>query len=119
MFKSHLKKIILIIVLIFVILSGVFSFISYQMFSVLSPFSSFLGIAQIYYTDTTQVEIQQKPRIYLAKTTTSLDEYMATKGFTLNPLNEDTTFSSYQNGDITEKVIVTNTEKYSVWKWIK
>jgi|HigsolmetaGSP11D_1036233.scaffolds.fasta_scaffold02171_8 hypothetical protein len=107
----------LIICIVFVILLGVSSFISYAKFQVLNPFSTYSGLVQIVFTDKEYVEIQKYPKVIIAKPNASLQDYMKGLGFQEDIENQMGRLHVFHNNTSTQYVMYTVNNYFSKWIW--
>jgi len=84
--KKLLKKkaiaIPVLILMVLIILSGVFSYISYTVLEIKNPFAAGIGIVRVMYTDTEYVVVQNHPKVVFTKFGYSLENYMESEGYT-------------------------------------
>lgn len=116
--KSLLKRIIVIIICIFIILASIFSMFK---FGVINPFSSFFGMAEILFTNKSYTIVQHFPKkVGFSKSLSYkdfLDEYMKKRGYQELKDQQMGATLVYSNGSKIEKIDVYVNAYYSKWIW--
>ena len=116
--KKKQMNIVLWTLVVVVFLIGLSSFISYAKFSVVNPFSTASGLVKVIFTDTDYVEIQQYPKVIIAKPDTSLDEYMENEGGYKRVEEEQLgSLHMFSNGDHSEYIMYSVNNYFSKWRW--
>jgi hypothetical protein len=118
----RLIKIILILAIITIIIALLSSFWSYMKLEVANPLASGLGLAKIFLTDAEYVEIQQSPRVILAKPVDAYDlllRVMQEEGYTY--VEEETMGSMqvFEKDGKKERMFVSVNKFFSTWIWEK
>lgn len=117
MSKSKKIKMTIGVVIISIVMVGIGSFISYSKFRVLNPFTSTSGLIQVIFTEKDYVEIQQYPKVILAKPNASLENYMKEKGFKEDTENRMGALRVFTN-DVSKQYVFYSTNQYfSKWRW--
>lgn len=117
--KKKRIKIILIVSVILIILIAVSSFVSYIKFNVANPFSTASGLIQITFTEKEYVQIQQYPKVIIAKPGEGLLDYMNEKGFTENEDAQLGAMRVFANGDATQSIMYSTNKYFSKWFWVE
>ena len=115
--KSKKIKVTIGVVIILMIIVGIGSFISYSKFRVLNPFSSMTGLIQVIFTENEYVEIQQYPKVILAKPNASLESYMKEKGFEEDIENRMGALRVFTNDVSRQCVFHSMNQYFSKWRW--
>lgn len=115
--KKHIKKVIIITVL-FLALFGISILISLEKFNVENPFSVAIGLYKITFTDTEYVEIQEYPKVIIAKPDNAGDllyKYMEEKGYIESDrFGAIIEFTQAESMNLVEFSV---NGYYSLWKW--
>ena len=120
--KNKVKLIIAIIIILLIIIgSTIFSF---NKFATFNSMSSFVCVIKILFTNTEYDVIQSNPyKVIIAKPNTErklandlLDEYMKERGFEKS--DRHGSMIIYSNGIDYEKIHFSVNAYYSVWEWI-
>lgn len=109
-----------IIILIFSILIFVLIFVSYSKFHVLNPISSGIGLMRINTTDTNFVEIQNSPRVVLAKPNNAWSVFLNALENEGYKYLEDERMGSlcvFEKNGVIERVNFSINQYYSIWIW--
>ena len=120
--ENKVKVIITIIVVLLVILGSII--FSFNKFATFNSMSSFIGVIKILFTNTEYDVIQRNPyKVIIAKPNTELrtanellDAYMKEKGFEKS--DRHGSMIIYCNGSEYEKVHFSVNAYYSIWEWI-
>jgi hypothetical protein len=108
---------ILALCLALIIVLSIASFISYSKFNVLNPFSTISGLIQIAFTDKEYIEVQNYPKVIIAKPNASLQDYMQNLGFQEDTENQMGALHRFQNNDAVQYVMYSMNKYFSKWKW--
>lgn len=120
--KNKIKIILIIIISLLIVLGSII--FSFNKLSTFNSFSSFIGVAKILFTNTEYDVIQNNPnKVIIAKPNTErklandlLDEYMEERGF--KQTDRHGSLIIYSNGTNYEKIHFSINAYYSVWEWI-
>ena len=120
--KNKVKIIIAIIILVLVVIGSII--FSFNKFSTFNSMSSFVGVIKILFTNTEYDVIQRSPyKVIIAKPNTELrtanellDAYMKERGFEKS--DRHGSMIIYSNGTDYEKIHFSVNAYYSVWEWI-
>lgn len=93
------------------------SFLSYSHFGVINPFSTASGLAKVMFTDTQYVEIQQSPRVIIAKPDASLDEFMQAQGYSKDEEKQMGALCTFTDGSEEELISYSCNKHFSKWCW--
>lgn len=94
------------------------SVLSYAELGVLNPFSAANGLARVILTETEYVEIQQYPRVIVAKPDASLlDEYMEAQGYERDEERQMGALCTFTDGNFEELVMYSQNKDFSAWRW--
>ena len=110
-------KIIIGVLILTILIIGASSFTSYAKFGVSNPFSTAYGLIKVMFTDTEYVEIQQYPKVIVAKTDTSLDKYMEKHGYTRDTEKQLGALCTFTTGDFEELITYSQNKYFSKWRW--
>ena len=115
--KTKQIKIIIGVLIMTILIIGVSSFTSYAKFGVINPISTAYGLIKVMFTDTEYVEIQQYPRVIVAKPDTSLDKYMEKHGYTRDTEKQLGALCTFTAGDFKELIVYSQNKYISKWRW--
>lgn len=90
---------------------------SYAEFGVINPISTASGLARVVFTEEEYVEIQQYPKVIIAKPDASLDDYMAAQGYERDEERQMGALCTFTDGNFEELVIYSQNRHYSKWCW--
>lgn len=116
-FHRKLQKWFLLLFLLAVGLGLAASMISYAIFGAGDPYDTAAGLYRVLFTDAPYAEIQQDPRIILAKPTASLDAYMAERGYTQDTSQQLGALLTYTNGEREEIIVCAVNSRLAQWRW--
>ena len=109
---------LLLIVLAVVLIYGAAAFASYAKFRVVNPISAAAGLTQILLTEKEYAEIQDDPKVILAKPEASLDDYMEEQGMIRADDEQMGAILVFRDGDYREYVQYSVNSYFSRWSWI-
>ena len=109
---------LLLVVLAVVLIYGAAAFASYAKFRVADPISATTGLTQILFTEKEYAEIQDDPKVILAKPEASLDDYMEEQGMTRADDEQMGAILVFRDGDYREYVQYSVNGYFSRWSWI-
>ena len=109
---------LLLVVLAVVLVYGAAAFASYAKFHVADPISAAAGLAQILFTEKEYAEIQDDPKVILAKPEASLDDYMEEQGMIRADDEQMGAILVFRDGDYREYVQYSVNGYFSRWSWI-
>lgn len=110
----------MVVLAVLVIVVAISIFISMSKFSVTNPVSVISGLYQICFTDTEYVEIQEYPKVMIAKQTSSNDlliEYMESQGYSEKEEGRLGSVLEFIQAEHIEYVEFSVNGFYSLWKW--
>jgi len=115
-------KNVLILAIIIIAFALISSFLSYMKLEVANPLASGLGLAKILFTDTEYVEVQDSPRVILAKPDNAYDlliRVMQEEGYT--HVEEETMGSMqvFEKDSRKERMFFSVNKVFSKWIWEK
>lgn len=113
--KKMRRSMWICLALIFVL--GIASFISYSSFNVINPFVTTSGLAQIFLTDKDYVQIQEYPKVILAKPNFSLQVYMEGLGFQEDIENQMGALYRFNNDVSSQYIRYSRNRHFSKWIW--
>ena len=117
--KKKAKKVVLILSTL-IVLVGISIFLAMSKFGVTNLFSVISGLYQIQFTDTEYAEIQDYPKVIIAKPTSSsnlLIEYMEMRGYSENEEGRLGSTIEFIQADHKEYVDFSVNGFYSLWRW--
>ncbi len=103
------------------LLYGATAFISYTKLRVADPFAAVTGLTQILLTDKEYAEIQNDPKVIIAKPEASLDAYMEERGLEHDAEQQMGAIRVFAGGDsdsYREYVHHSVNRYFSKWSWI-
>lgn len=114
------KNIIHIAISLTVIL-GISVVVAMDKFSVYNPISALYGLSKITFTDTEHVEIENTPKVVIAKAGSSLLDYMDNENYTHLEEEQLGALLAFENNVSGEKqeVFFSANRYYSLWKWVE
>jgi len=115
--KNKGTKIIIGVLILTILIIGVSSFTSFAKFGVGNPFSTAHGLIKVMFTDTEYVEIQQYPKVIVAKPETSLDKYMKKHGYKRDTEKQLGALCTFTTGDFEELITYSQNKYFSKWRW--
>ena len=109
------------LILAFVLIYGVTCFLSYAKFHVNDPVAVAGGLAQILWTDAEHVEIQEYPKVIIAKPESSLDRYMEKHKLYPDESLQMGAVHVFSNsgGDVREYVQFSANRYFAEWYWLQ
>lgn len=113
-------KTALLISVSFLVLAGISILVSMRKFGVTNPISVISSLYQIHFTDTEYVEIQEHPKVILAKPASADDlliDYMEMHGYFENEEGRLGSIIEFTQADHKEYVDFSVNGFYSLWKW--
>ena len=109
---------LLLVILAVVLIYGAAAFASYAKFRVADPISAAAGLTQILFTEKEYAEIQDDPKVILAKPEASLDDYMEEQGMIRADDEQMGAIPVFRDGDYREYVQYSVNGYFSRWSWI-
>lgn len=110
-------KTIIAVFFLLVIIAFVGTFISSSKFSVSNPLSTAKGLFQVVINKEAYVEIQEYPKVILARPDVSLRDYMISNGFQEDTEGQADSLHKFQSSFLTEYVSYSTNEYFSKWIW--
>lgn len=101
-------------------LAGISIFLSVSKFGAANPFSVMGGLYQIFFTDAQYAEIQEDPKVIIAKPASSNDlliGYMETRGYAENEAGRSGSRLEFTQANHKEYVDFSVNGFYSLWRW--
>lgn len=117
--KKRAKTVALVLVAL-VGSAGISIFLSVSKFGAANPFSVISGLYQIRFTDTQYAEIQEDPKVIIAKPASSNDlliDYMEMQGYAENEEGRSGSVIEFTQADQKEYVDFSVNGFYSLWRW--
>lgn len=115
--KNKKIKIFVGVLALVILMIGVSSFVSYAKFGAVNPFLTANGLIKVMLTDIESVEIQQYPKVIVAKPDASLDKYMAKQGYMRDAEKQLGALYVYTTGDIEALIVCSQNRYFSKWCW--
>ena len=115
--KSKKVKTFIGVLIAAIMCTAVASVLSYTKLGVANPFKAVNGLAKVVFTDAQYVEIQQHPKIIIAKPDTSLDAYMEEQGYERNPEKQMGALFVFTTGGFEELIMYEENRFFSKWSW--
>lgn len=113
------SKIGIVVIMTLFVCFGVSVFTSSIKFGVDNPFTVIRGLYQVSFTDTEYVELQQYPKVIIAKPMSNdlLIEYMENQGYSENEEGRMGAILEFTQTDHKKYIDFSANGLYSLWKW--
>ena len=115
--KSKKVKILIGVLIAAIVCIAAAFVLSHTKLGVANPIYAANGLAKVVFTDTEYVEIQQYPKVIIAKPDTSLDAYMEEQGYERDPEKQMGALCVFTTGDFEELIIYEENRYFSKWSW--
>lgn len=112
-----MKKRLPVLLLAAVLLVAAGAFVSYAQLGVANPFASAQGLVQVLWTDRDYVQVQEMPKVVLAKPQASLTVYMEERGYAPEAEKQMGSLWLFTDGQKQEAVRYSQNRYFSRWAW--